>query len=319
MKYSKLSWVAALLLISGYAQANYMTVISLENQTVSYKLGSVSIPDAVGATTAWQQYDSLAYYTSCHGGGDGSATFSLTIGGTQVDDATWKTDNAGVGIQYKLLDGYTLFPPTERYPYETEITSSCSGVGSYVHVEYRLVRLAQQLPPGDIGPLPTVTVNVKNDEPAVSDQSQLFLSGMGSSPTVTNCTIDAPSQITLPDLQTADVVEHTNLGTTPIPITLKNCPGAVNNITYKFSPADGTQDRMNGSMFTASGSAHGVYLRLTKDNGNPYPLNEVSQIDNYQGSGDYALPANISYYIVTESDVTVGPVNEALTLTVGYN
>lgn len=320
MMYSKFGALGALLLVSGYAHAGYTSVTSLEKQTVGYDLSAISIPDQPGGTSAWKENDSLLVDFNCNGN-DGSVTYSLNIAGVQIDNNTWKTNNEGVGIRYKLEGSYGIFTSVESYPYTTKQPPCTSGdwAKSYIHVRYQLVRLIDRVPPGNIGPLPDVTVVVNNDDPAAQDYSQLFLSGIAKNIKVNGCAIEAPSQVTLPDLYTADLVASVNLQTTPIPITLKNCPGAVNNITYNFTPADGTVSYANGEMKTAPGSAPGVVLRLTKDNGTPYSLNGTFPIDNYQGSGNYSLPANISYYVTSVNNVRPGSVNEAITLTVGYN
>jgi type 1 fimbria pilin len=319
MMYGKFGALGALLLVSGYVHAGYTTVTNVEKQTVGYDLSAISIPDQPGGASAWKENNSLSVVYDC--GANGSVTYSLNVAGVQIDNKTWKTSNEGVGIRYKLEGAYDFFPSVETYPYTTKQPSCKEGkeTTTYVHVRYQLVRLAAHVPAGGVGPLPNVTVNVNNDDPAAKDFSQLFLSGIAKNIKVNGCAIDAPSQVTLPDLYTADLLAGVNLQTTRIPITLKNCPGAVNNITYKFSPANGTMSYANGEMKTAPGSARGIYLRLTKENGQPYSLNGIFAIDHYQGSGDYSLPANISYYIHSVNDVRPGPVNEAITLTVDYN
>lgn len=299
--------------------------------TMTYDLNDFTIPTAVGeVSNIWHDNGSILYKT-ISSGGKGSY-FELSVNGTLLGDGvSWATSNPGIGIQFKLEPGDPFFDPSSstvapNYRLDLDKSNGSTSYTTYLHLRYRLIRLLDNIPAGKITSAPSVTLNVYNPDgsgPAFS--SGLILSGITSQPTITPCTINAPSSITLPPIYGNSLVEGAQ-GITDAPqITLTNCPGAINNIIYDFAATYySTHSYANGIFTTKQGDgyAKNVYIQLQDATGTGIHINSPLTLPGYTGSGDYAIPDfRIAYFIDsgTLDTVTAGQVETAVDFTVTYN
>lgn len=299
--------------------------------TMNYGLSPISIPDTVGATSEWTD-NSGVYYETSYSDALG-ASIVLTFNGSLLGDGkTFATNNPGVGIQYKLhlysTDGLTPSSDITDMPFRYDMTSHAVTplitAGNYLHVYYRLVRLTEKVPPGEITTLPDVYVAFTNapEDSAKPGASRLILSGIISQPKMIACNINAPSQIKLAPLYGASLVngEQGTVDIEPIPLT--NCPGAINGISYVIKAVYGNHDATNGVINTQTGTgyANNVFIQLQNNDGSGYTQLGNTINFNYTGSGDYNLPAmKIGYFINNKETVTAGNVQSALEINVNYN
>ncbi|MBV8042161.1 fimbrial protein [Pluralibacter sp.] len=311
------------LLAANYAQANY--IADVQYHTMTYDLGPLDIPASVGDTSSygWHDNSSIAYtvWTS-----DGTQSYmELSLNGTLLGDGvTWATSNPGIGIQYKLDPQDGLFTPdysTTAPTYRVSLTDYGTSLYTYVHLRYRLVRLLAKVPPGQITFAPDVTLHVYNPDGLGGDSSGLILSGIASQPKLVACTINAPAEIKLPPLYGNNLTSGAMNVTDAPTISLTNCPGAINNITYNFSAVYGTHNAANGELNTVTGEgyAEGVYIQIQNEDGSAHIVNGGIDL-GYTGSGDYTIPPfKVAYYIDDPASVTVGNVKSAIQFILSYN
>ncbi|WP_262764360.1 fimbrial protein [Enterobacter quasiroggenkampii] len=310
-------------LIINTANAHYFTDVSIHD--VGYDLNYFTIPANVGENTgAFHDNGSTAYHVAASSGN--SAYVDLSINGTLLsDNVTWATSNPGIGIQYRF-DSPADFVPSwsETAPnYRLDMPHSPGVTTSYFHLRYRLVRLLEKIPAGKITSLPQVTLRVHNPEgEGTSLISGVILSNITSNLKVTACGIDAPSEIKLPTLY-GNTIQNGALNVTEAPtVTLTNCPGAVDGISYNFSAVYGTHNAANGVLNTESGDgyAQNVYIQVQNTDGTPHIVNGSIPLSDYNGSGDYKIPDfKVAYFVDDAESVTAGNVKSAIELKVTYN
>lgn len=322
------SLIFALIIIANagminYVQAKYISGITIKD--MGYDLDAFTLPATVGGNTgSYHDNSSLTYHMVQTSSNTGYV--DLTISGTLLGDNLWATSNPGIGIQYRLESGSSDFTPekTETSPdYRVNLTGFSTTSTSYFHVRYRLVRLLDKIPPGNITSLPIVTLNVHNPEgegtPLISG---IVLSNITSNINTIACNIDAPTEIKLPTLYGSDLVNGAQNVTAPPTIMLRDCPGAINGISYEFAAVYGTHNARNGVLKTVTGDgyAKNVYVQIQKADGTAHTVNGSIPLSNYDGSGDYAIPDfKVAYFIDDANTVTAGNVKTAIELKVTYN
>ncbi|HHX9741551.1 TPA: fimbrial protein [Salmonella enterica subsp. salamae] len=315
--------IAANIVMINYAQANYIGD-DINIKDMGYDLDAFTLPATVGDSTGYHDNSSIMYHEAQTGSSTGYV--NLSISGTLLGDNLWATSNPGIGIQYRLESGSADFTPrdTETSPdYRVNLTGSGAIQTSYFHVRYRLVRLLDKIPPGKITSLPIVTLNVHNPEgegtPLISG---IVLSKITSNINTTACNIDAPTEIKLPTLYGNELINGAQKITEAPTIMLKNCPGAINGISYNFSAVYGTHNATNGVLNTVTGDgyAKNVYVQIQNADGSAHTVNGSIPLSNYDGSGDYAIPDfKVAYFIDDANTVTAGKVKTAIELKVTYN
>lgn len=314
-------------LLPCHVQASVIDTDTAEQKTLKHNLSGWSIPSVVNSETWWNDNGSFNLKikaSSSNGWAD------LTVNGTPVGISSqgstiYATNNPGIGIAYEInYDPQNLTTPNNAFvsPNTLPFTTNNSANG-YLHVKYIIVRLSENIPAGAITQVPDVTLNYHN--PAGSgypDISFLALSGVSAQPIMTACTINAPKEINLSPLY-GNTLAAGAQGAIDVPtITLTNCPGAISNITYNYSPVYGAQTANSGILNTVTGDgyARGVYFQVQNANGDAIAVNSETPLANYNGSGDYTLPdIKIAYYIPDETAVTTGNVKSAIELKVTYN
>ncbi|EBA1889357.1 fimbrial protein [Salmonella enterica] len=304
-----------------------------DSQQVSYDydFSRLTIPQNAGQMSWFDDQDHVYWIENVMlDGYQGHIT--MTVNGTQVSTApdgstVYATNNPGIGIAYALnysTEAYT--PPTvdTTAPYEI-VFNDVENFSGYVHVKYTLVRLADFVPSGKITSVPEVTLNYFNQPDTPNYPRISFLARRNSvsgQPKITSCTIDAPTEIKLPDLY-GNALANGAQGITDAPtITLSNCPGAINTISYNFSAYYGTHNAANGVLKTmiGSGYAKNVYIQVQNDDGTAHQLNTNIALDDYKGSGNYPLPKfKVAYYIDDASTVAAGKVSSAIEIKLTYN
>lgn len=316
--------IAVNMVMINYAQANYIGD-DINIKDMGYDLDAFTLPATVGDSTGYHDNSSITYHEAQTGSSTGYV--NLSISGTLLGDNLWATSNPGIGIQYRLESGSADFTPqnSETSPdYRVNLTGSGAIQTSYFHVRYRLVRLLDKIPPGKITSLPIVTLNVHNPEgegtPLISG---IVLSKITSNIKTTACNIDAPTEIKLPTLYGSDLVNGAQNVTKAPTIMLRNCPGAIDGITYKFSAVYGTHAAENGvlKMVQGEGYANGVYVQIQNADGSAYKnVNASVNLADYNGSGDYAIrDFKVAYFIDDANTVTAGNVKTAIEINLSYN
>lgn len=316
--------IAVNMVMINYAQANYIWD-DIKIRDIGYDLDAFTLPDTVGGNTgSYHDNGSITYHEGQTSGTTGYVT--LSINGTLLGDNLWATSNPGIGIQYRLDSGSSDFTPerSETSPdYRLNLTGSGAIQTAYFHVRYRLVRLLDKIPPGKITSLPIVTLNVHNPEgegtPLISG---VVLSNITSNIKTIACNIDAPTEIKLPTLYGSDLVNGAQNVTEAPTIMLRDCPGAINGISYNFAAVYGTHKASNGVLNTVTGDgyAENVYVQIQKADGTAHTVNGYIPLSNYDGSGDYAIPDfKVAYFIDDANTVTAGKVKTAIELKVTYN
>lgn len=316
--------IAANVVLINYAQANYIED-DINIKDMGYDLDVFTLPDTVGENTGgYHDNGSIMYHEVQTGSSTGY--IDLSISGTLLGDNLWATSNPGIGIQYRLESGSADFSPqnTETSPdYRVNLTGYGAIRTSYIHVRYRLVRLLDKIPPGKITNLPIVTLNVHNpDGEGTSLMSGVVLSNITSNINTIACNIDAPTEIKLPTLYGNELINGAQKITEAPTIMLKNCPGAINGISYNFSAVYGTHNAANGVLNTVTGDgyAKNVYVQIQNADGSAHIVNGSIPLSNYDGSGDYAIPDfKVAYFIDDANTVTAGKVKTAIELKVTYN
>lgn len=295
-----------------------------------YNFSGISIPNVTG--TSSNDASGTAYQYSSHYSDTLGASIELTINGTLLGDGkTYATNNPGVGIQYTLHMASTtgLTPSTDirEPPYRYTITSHTTPdlviSGNSVNIWYRLVRLHDFVPAGVITSVPDVTLTFNNPaNEGVLISSGTVLSGIGGQPKLVACNINAPTEIKLSPLY-GNALKNGAQNVLQAPqITLENCPGAINGISYNFSAVYGTHKAANGILNTVTGDgyAKNVYVQIQNADGTAHKVNSPIPVSNYNGSGDYIIPDfKVAYFIDDANTVTAGKVKTAIELKVTYN
>lgn len=308
------------------AHADYFSVVNFHVMT--YDLDDFTVPAAVGETSSsWHDSGSIKYEINSSEGNQ--SYMELSVNGTlSGDGVSWLTSNPGIGIQFYVVPGLSGFTPAETTTapnYRLNLTAVTSGTWktSYYHLKYRLVRLLDKVPAGRITQMPTVTLNIYNpDGEGTAAMSGVIMSGISTQPTAGACTVNAPTEIALPTLYGNVLQNGAQFATASPSISLTNCPGAVDGISYNFSAVYGTQDAANGVMKTVSGDgyAQNVYIQVQNADGTPHAVNTAVPLNGYTGSGDYKIPDfKVAYYVNDAENVTAGNVKSAIELKMIYN
>lgn len=323
-----LSMGVAVMLLPAFAFCGEFNTDSARRVTYAHNFSPWAIPAKTGEAT-WFTDDGLykvdIAFSSVHGYAD------LTVDGTPTgtlspDGATvYKTNNPGVGIAYQVnYSTPEALTPTygKVYPNTVTITSGAAFNG-YMHIRYQLVRLTDKVPAGAITQVPTVTLNYHNPSGGqYEDLSFVALSGVSVQPQITACGIDAPTEITLPTLY-GNTIRNGAQNSTAVPtVTLTNCPGAVNGISYNFSAVYGTHSAAEGVLNTVTGDSYatGVYVQVQNADGTPHIVDAAIPLTDYNGSGDYKIPDfKVAYFVDDADSVRPGNVKSAIELKVTYN
>ncbi|MBW4237656.1 type 1 fimbrial protein [Enterobacter roggenkampii] len=308
------------------AHADYFSNVNFHVMT--YDLDDFTIPSAVGETSSnWHDSGSIKYEVTSSEGNH--SYMELSVNGTlSGDGVSWVTNNPGIGIQFKVVPGMSGFTPSQTTTapnYRLDLTGVTSGlwISTYYHLQYRLVRLLDKVPAGRITSVPTVTLNVHNlDGEGTAEMSGVIMAGISTQPTVGACSVSAPTEISLPTLYGNVLKNGAQLATASPSISLTNCPGAVDGISYNFSAVYGTHDAANGVMNTVSGEgyAQNVFIQVQNADGSPHIVNGPVPLNDYNGSGDYKIPDfKVAYYVDDAENVTAGNVKSAIELKMIYN
>lgn len=311
------------ILLINLAHANYFVSASIN--TAGYKLNQDSIPASVGEETSrWM--DSGSVLTKIYSSSTNSYA-QLTINGKLVGDNIYATNNPGLGIKYKLYLGTDQTNPaggSEIAPdYKVTLNETGVNLNTYAHIYYKMVRLKEKVEAGKITSAPDVILTYHNphgDGP--STISGTVLSGISSQPGIVSCTVDAVSEIKLPGLYGNELINGAQKITEAPTIMLKNCPGAINGISYNFSAVYGTYKANSGVLKTATGEgyAKNVYVQIQNTDGSARKVNTAIPLNNYDGSGDYAIPDfKVAYFIDDANTVTAGKVKTAIEIKLTYN
>lgn len=313
------------LLTVGSVRADHIQAVSY--RVMVYGLSPLEIPAAVGETTNWTDTSSVPFDTNADD--NRGSYFELVFDGSLTGDGvTWKTSNPGIGIQYKAKVSSPLFTPAESLTPSTNYRLNLNGDegtqrSSYYHLYYRLVRLSEKVPSGKITSLPNVTLNAYNPDGAGPGMlSGLILSGIASQPKITACTINAPTEIKLSALYGNNLVNGSQNVSDLQRVTLVNCPGAIDGITYTFNAVYGAHNAGNGVLKVAEGTgyAKNVYVQFQNADGTAHTINSTTNISGYDGSGDYPIPDfKVAYFIDNVNNVTAGNVKSAIELQIQYN
>lgn len=312
------------------AQADYFTQLNSPRVLGGYTLGAFTFPTKPGETTFWEDngYEQVTVYPSDNNG----SYITLTVDGTLIGDNTYATSNPGVGIQYRARLNYAnnVSPTYSEVSPDYKLTltgpvASGNKAAPYFYVYYRLVWLpGKVVAPGEIISAPTVTANFYNvnGETPASLTQVVYDGTIISQPKINSCGIDSPTEIKLPDLLGNNLQTGAQNITDAPTVTLTNCPGAINGISYNFSAVYGVHDATNGvlSTVTGEGYAKNVYVQVQNADGSPHTLNTPIPVSNYTGSGDYVLPDfKVAYFIDDPQSATAGNVKTAIELKVTYN
>lgn len=328
------SFLAMLVIIGNFLLSNTASADYFANATITpkqYKFSDLTIPTNAGEDNGWWDENGSTEITIDINDDTHNSYAVLSISGIQLGDNLYATDNAGIGIKYKMKIGTDAADPADgstTWPdYRVNLSGhiSTDSLVTYIHVYYQLVRLTDKVPPGHITSLPIVTLNIHNPDgmgtPLYS--GVVYNGATGSQPKMTACTINAPTEIKLPSLYGSNLVNGAQdvIDITP-PLSLTNCPGAINGISYALKAVYGIHDVSNGVMKTETGTgyANGVYVQLQNADGSGYDKFNTNIPLDYTGSGDYDIPNyKIGYYIDNSSTVTAGSVKSALEFDVSYN
>ncbi|WP_235404175.1 fimbrial protein [Enterobacter quasiroggenkampii] len=318
----------AVMLIPAFAFCGELNTDTAQRVTYPHDFSLWNIPAKSGDATWFDDnglYKVDISFSSVHGYAD------LTVDGTPTgtlspDGATvYKTNNPGIGIAYQLnYSSPDAFSPSYGLVYPNTITiTSESSYNGYMHIKYQLVRLTDKVPAGAITQVPTVTLNYHNPPGGQhGDMSFVALSGVSAQPKITACGIDAPTEITLPTLY-GNTIRTGALNPTAVPtVTLTNCPGAVNGISYNFSAVYGAHSAAEGVLNTVTGDGYatGVYVQVQNADGSPHIVNAAVPLSDYNGSGDYKIPDfKVAYFVDDADSVRPGNVKSAIELKVTYN
>ncbi|ECC3551827.1 fimbrial protein [Salmonella enterica subsp. salamae] len=318
----------ATLFLSANAHSSSFDTERAQQVTYKHDFSMWSIPARAGGST-W--LDDHGLYTVNILSSNGWGYADLTVNGEPTgtlspEGATvYKTNNPGIGVAYQL--NYSTpgwFSPNYGLIAPNTITlSNNTGLSGYMHIKYQLVRLTEKVPAGKITQVPDVFLNYHNPvEGGHKDLSFLALSGVSAQPIITSCGIDAPTEIKLPTLY-GNTLQNGAQNIIQAPtVTLTNCPGAINGISYSFAAVYGTHKASNGVLNTVTGDgyAKNVYVQIQNSDGSAHTINGSIPLSNYNGSGDYILPDfKVAYFIDDANTVTAGKVKTAIELKVTYN
>lgn len=305
--------IALLMLFSPMGKAVYFSDAGELN--AAYRLSGFTIPTTAGAATDWADNGVLSYTLVSDGVEETHLRF--TIGGHVLSDGlTWITTNDGIGVQFKITDTNGCLPETTTPPYDIAMPATSDCLSSSLRVSYRLVRLADVVPAGEIL-MPNVQVIFDNSTQVVPNFSRMYYSGASDQPRISPCAINVPAVVTLDDLSSASIQAGT-MNMKSVPLTFTNCPGAITNIRYLFTSAYGPHDTVDGTINTKPGSAANIYFQLLRAAGEPYQVSTYYDLEGYNGSGNYTVPFNVAYYTDAPDQVGMGDVEGHITLVVNY-
>lgn len=320
---------ASRIMLPGGAFAGTINTITADTSTKPYKFSGFNMPSKAGGTTWFEDWGEHWRVDLVNTEAANGAYIEFTVNGTptgttiQNDATVYKTNNPGIGIAYQMTYNPTATSPSADYtaPYRLDLTSIAAN-GNLI-IRYILVRLTDQLPAGPLTEVPSVTVTYHNPVGSIySDKTFIARSGVASQPGYAACGIDAPTEIKLPTLY-GNTLQNGAQNIIQAPtVTLTNCPGAINSISYNFSAVYGTHNATNGVLNTVTGDgyAKNVYVQIQNADGSAHIVNGSIPLSNYDGSGDYAIPDfKVAYFIDDANTVTAGKVKTAIELKVTYN
>lgn len=312
------------LTVSHHSYADYFSMGPV--QTKNYDFSRISIPDIPGTATNDVDGNNLIYYVN-HTDSSGSSSVELVIDGTLLGDGkTYATSNPGVGVQYTLhlmkTTGITPSQDITSPPFRYTLISR--GENSTLNLWYRLVRISEHVPAGEITSAPTVNLVVTNlaDEGEPIASYTLLSSSIQVQPKIVACGINAPTEIKLSPLYGNTITTGALNSSSAQSITLTNCPGAINGISYNFSAVYGTHKASNGVLNTVTGDgyAEGVYIQVQNADGSAHKVNGDIALSEYDGSGDYTLPDfKVAYFVDDANSVRPGNVKSAIEIKLSYN
>lgn len=312
----RLYLLGVLLLASCMPQARASYYASAPTTNYAYSLSHVQIPATVGATTEWQSAGVMGYTIGA--GGIGPAYTSLLPGGGLTSDGiSYRTSNSGVGVQFKTEDENGCAPSATIPPFNSVLPVDTTCTQSAIRVSYRLIRLADKVPAGKIA-MPNLTVSFYNPMGTpVTSFGSIFYSGATDQPEITPCQINLPAQVSLDDLQAGEIKDGAQK-MKHVDISLNQCPGAIDNISYFFTSPYGPEDTVYGTINTRPGSAAGIYFQLLRGENDPYQITASYPLDGYDGSGNYTIPFNVAYYVNNPDHVQLGDLESVVSLVVNY-
>ncbi len=107
-------------------------------------------------------------------------------------------------------------------------------------------------------------------------------------------------------------------GSRDFAITLENCPGGFNKITYRLDPVSEVIDASKGiiQLEKVSGNASGIAIRI-QGRGSALKFGTEQELSSYKGSkGNYDIPLSASYY--QTGPITPGTANTSLEFKISY-
>ncbi|HCF1748767.1 fimbrial protein [Pseudomonas aeruginosa] len=107
-------------------------------------------------------------------------------------------------------------------------------------------------------------------------------------------------------------------GSRDFAITLENCPGGFNKITYRLDPVSEVIDASKGiiQLEKISGNASGIAIRI-QGRGSALKFGTEQELSSYKGSkGNYDIPLSASYY--QTGPITPGTANTSLEFKISY-
>ena len=320
--------IASNFLIAHSARADYFYGIGSHTMTYDLDNWGIGIPATTGESSGWWS-DGGSLSIGVQPSSTTGSYVTLQVDGTLVGENTYATSNPGVGIKYQTsiaqftnTAGNGETAPDFRF--DLGNVEAGNPTATYLHVRYELVRLMDKVPAGKITSAPQVTAIFHNPdglgEPIIS--RLIYSTAVSTQPQFTACQVVAPAEIKLTPLYGNALTKGAQGSQQVETIQLKNCPGAIDGISYNFSAVYGAHSAAEGVLNTVTGDGYatGVYVQVQKADGTPHIVDAVTPLSDYNGSGDYKIPDfKVAYFVDDPDSVTAGNVKSAIELKVTYN
>ncbi|WP_080428764.1 fimbrial protein [Burkholderia ubonensis] len=258
-----------------------------------------------------------------------SAFLKLTVNGdlaTGYSDV-YKTNIDGIGIRFEVVKYfYTGGWPTKpgtidnngktfEYRYNYAYNNAAMSIDAY------LIKISDPIKSAPLTSIPSVSITeTQSDGGTTATPPPNYFSGI------------ATGQITALTCQPQDVqvnmgMQHSQgfsgVGSTLQPVAfnipLNNCPRGINTVLYRIDPTTGVAPQSDGVVvLNRSSTASGVGVQIQDESGSPLKLSSDISFSAYStAGGSFKIPLKAAYY-QTDSKITAGSANTAVTFTMTY-
>jgi major type 1 subunit fimbrin (pilin) len=138
--------------------------------------------------------------------------------------------------------------------------------------------------------------------------------------TVSTCQVDTALAVVLPAVVVSNLPSNgSTAGSTPVAITLTNCPAGMTSIQYRLDSPDGAVNASSGVFSVNRGSsAQGIALSVTDATQTPVSLGVLHAVTAYSSKTGGTYPINLAIRYYRTGTIAPGTVKGSLMYTMSY-